>query len=1044
MKDENQVFVSYGHVEEEMCKDICAYLSENGFKPWVDTSKLQHGMLWRDEIRKGIEDSGQVVALLSAYSTRDRGVCLDEISIAVGVTGGNIHTILLQEENIINVPPTIGFEQWFDMSDWKNKKAEGDQAYNEWFKAKMDDVIRRLRDPEHVEKYGQITELRKKLNVQYAVGRQQKLLNEHYTGRKWLGEKIDAWLEDPNAPRRCLVTGAPGVGKSAFAVHYAHYNPKTAAALFFSADMPNYNDPCVVIQTLAYLLACRLSAYRKSLLWELNQEDRTTLAKLTEKELFDKLITRPLSQAINGNHPAMCIILDGLEECGDPQKNTLAKTIARYADSLPWWLHILIAARDVPAVKNYTKNALRIELCGEDKDNLEDIRAYYREALEEKFGSDPAWPETLEQITVRSQGIFLYAKMLTSLLLDKGTLDVGGDYPEGLSEVFTLWFDWFFPDGEDYARRWRLPIGCVLGSPEPIPTQTLRRVFDWSENELADFEARLSILLRKGKNVFGDETLVFDHDFVKEWLSSGAGENFYFSSPEDGRKKMANALYAVFEEDAEELTYWEAVNLLDLPLTRKQREKEVESLELDARVISAVEYCIACGKYLCGEKICEIGLLTAKERCKGCESDKTKLSLAYYLRTLSDIYLGKGKIVQAKKLCEKALAIVTKIAEREKSDANLENVSALFSQMGDILKAQGKLGDAFKLYQRALTIDKKQEEKSSTFQTQKAMARDYRDAGSILEERGNNEGAWELYCHSLEIYQRLALKWGALPLYGEIAKGYHYIARTLNAQKKNEAALILHRRGMEIQEKVAEKLKTPEELGNLIVSYGLMISTLNSLGKYDEALTLIDKNLMICKEQIKQCDTPILQMNLSSCYHSIGDTQKLKGNLDDALEMYYKALEINEKLSMENETLHLQEILWMNNIAIGQVLQKKGRIDDAIEQYKKALSISEKMLIQLNTPLARENYYMTHLSILRMILEKDDVDGFLALETRMIDISVKLANEKGTKEEQKKIKKLKCNFEKCKNTIKENRDDKKKISDLVLQCLHSVGIDYMC
>ena len=188
MKDQNRVFVSYGHVEEEICKKICAYLENEGFKPWVDTTKLRHGMLWRDEIRKGIEDSGQVVALLSAYSTRDRGVCLDEISSAVGVTGGNIHTILLQEENIINVPPTIGFEQWFDMSDWKKKKAEGDQAYNEWFKDKMDDVIRRLRDPEHVEKYGQITELRKKLNVQYAVGRQQKLLNEHYTGRKWLGE----------------------------------------------------------------------------------------------------------------------------------------------------------------------------------------------------------------------------------------------------------------------------------------------------------------------------------------------------------------------------------------------------------------------------------------------------------------------------------------------------------------------------------------------------------------------------------------------------------------------------------------------------------------------------------------------------------------------------------------------------------------------------------------------------------------------------------------------------------------------------------------
>ena len=61
MKDQNRVFVSYGHVEEEICKKICAYLENEGFKPWVDTSKLQHGMLWRDEIRKGIEDSGQVV-----------------------------------------------------------------------------------------------------------------------------------------------------------------------------------------------------------------------------------------------------------------------------------------------------------------------------------------------------------------------------------------------------------------------------------------------------------------------------------------------------------------------------------------------------------------------------------------------------------------------------------------------------------------------------------------------------------------------------------------------------------------------------------------------------------------------------------------------------------------------------------------------------------------------------------------------------------------------------------------------------------------------
>jgi tetratricopeptide (TPR) repeat protein len=1042
MKDENQVFVSYGHVEEEMCKDICAYLSGNGFKPWVDTSKLQHGMLWRDEIRKGIEDSGQVVALLSAYSTRDRGVCLDEISIAVGVTGGNIHTILLQEENIINVPPTIGFEQWFDMSDWKKKKAEGDQAYNEWFKAKMDDVIRRLRDPEHVEKYGQITELRKKLNVQYAVGRQQKLLNEHYTGRKWLGKKIDAWLEDPNAPRRCLVTGAPGVGKSAFAVHYAHYNPKTAAALFFSADMPNYNDPCVVIQTLAYLLACRLSAYRRSLLWELDREDRAALAKLTESELFDKLITKPLNQSISGNHPPMCIILDGLEECGDPQKNTLAKTIARYADSLPWWLHILIVARDVPAVKNYTKNALRIEMRGEDKNNLEDIRAYYREALEEKFGSDPAWPETLEQITARSEGIFLYAKMLTSLLLDKGTLDVGGDYPEGLSEVFTLWFDWFFPDGEDYARRWRLPIGCVLGSPEPIPAQTLRRVFDWSENELADFEARLSILLRKGKNVFGDETLVFDHDFVKEWLSSGAGENFYFSSPEDGRKKMANALYAVFEEDAEELTYWEAVNLLDLPLTKKQRGKAVESLELDARVISAGECCMACSEYRYGEKIYEKGLSTAKERCKSCESKETKLSLAYYLETISDIYLNKGKITQAKKLGEKALAIVEKITVEEESDENLKNLSNLYSQMGDILKEQGKLNDALNRYQKALAIDKEQEKKNSTLQTMEAMARDYRNVGSIFEEYGNNQQAWELYCHSLEIYRKLVDKSKRFQSYEEVAKCYSCTARVLNAQNKDEAALVLHEIGMRIQEKVAQELSTPEAWETLIVSYGFIISTLNNIGRYDKSLELAYKALAICKEQIKECDTPKLRMDEASCYQNIGDAKRLQGNLNEALEMYQNALEINKKIAMENETWHLQEMMWLNHMSLGMIFEENCKIDSAIEQYKEAFSNSEEMLIQIDTPMSRKYYTLAMSAIAECSEKKADIDGFVEIMKKTIDVAERMAREKGQKDEQKKIKEIRCRFEKYENIIK-NQKDKQSVIDMINKFANSINTDFM-
>lgn len=929
MKDQNQVFVSYGHVEEKMCKKICAYLEKEGFKPWVDTTKLQHGMLWRDEIRKGIEESGQVLALLSAYSTRDRGVCLDEITIAVGVTGGNIHTILLQEENVINVPPTIGFEQWFDMSDWKTKA--DDEA---WFKSKMADVVKCLRDPAHAEHYGQITELRKKLNVQYAVGRQQKLLKEHYTGRRWLEEKIDNWLEDPNAPRRCLVTGAPGVGKSSFAVHYSHYNPKTAAALFFSADMPTYNDPCAVIQTLAYLLACRLSAYRKSLLWELDQEDRATLAKLTEKELFDKLITKPLNQSINGDHPPMCIILDGLEECGDPQKNTLAKTIAKYADSLPWWLHILIVARDVPAVKNYTKNALRIEMCGEDKNNLDDVREYYKEALEDKFGSDPAWPETLEKITERSQGIFLYAKMLTNLLLDKGTLDVGGDYPEGLSEVFTLWFDWFFPDGEDYARRWRLPIGCVLGSPEPIPAQTLRRVFAWSENELADFKARLSILLRKDKNVFGDETLVFDHDFVKEWLTSGGGENFYFSSPEDGRKKIANALYAVFEEDAEELTYWEAVQLLDLPLTKKQRRKAVENVELGKLILSAGNYCYIWNELDESEKIYKKRLKELEKQEKGKEKIR---EIVKCLICIGYIKQAQGKLANADSLYKRAYSIGEILVKDGGEPEDIRIISEICDCAGSLCKMYDEDDIAIKLNKKSTTLMENLVKNFENYEDCVRLANGYYKGGTYVEGK-DYLNAISMYKKALETYEK-ALNYGEeSSLDVGLAETYKRIARnTDNAEEAKE----LYEKAMKLFNRVPKKAQTPYVQREIAMTHFGIGDCYNHQGNLNKIVEHYEKGTAIIKKLADENNTIQAYLDLACSNNLMGSLLAAEGNVQGQFELALQTMKQIEKVAKELDTPASYRALSASYGELATILDAQNSFDEEEKMLKKALSIVE-------------------------------------------------------------------------------------------------------
>ena len=697
-----RLFISYGHKESEICKRIYQALKERGHQPWFDEDQIRFGHDWRERLANGIEASNSVVACLSQYSTREKGVCLDELAISVGVKGGNIVSILLDD---VNPPSAVSHRQWLDMRDWEEKLDAGEDVFKPWFDAKMAELYAVLESEENREFSGQITELQNRLTIYYSTSRQAKLLRNSFVGRAWLNDAITNWLQDDTAPRTCLLTGAPGVGKSAYAAHFTHYNDHVAAALFCSSEMNTFNDPRTVIQTVAYLMACRLTAYRQSLMLHL-PEDRAAVQRLSEKELFEQLISKPLSLSVNGNHERMVILLDGLDECGSPENNVLAKTLYEFSGSLPDWLRILIVARDIPAILVYTKGAYRIEIGSESENNLEDIRAYYRFELESKFGDDPHWNDALERMTARSQGIFLYAQMLTDLLRSRGTLGAVEEYPDGLDAVFTSWFGWFF-SGSDFRSFWRPAISCILGAPAPLPAETLRRVMHWGENELADFRARLKVLLRVEKNEFDEETLVFDHAFVREWLTRGAGENVYFCSPKDGAEKLTAELFSIFERGPEELSFWEAVHLMDLPLGESQREKAVESLALDVRVRDAGDYCETWGKYDKAEEIYEKALTFAEERDRKLTNEDSQRIIAYYLKRKSDMMFTRGKIAQSIELEEKAFSIVQDIAEKNPTDKNRRNLSISYNRIGDMLEEQGKLDCALDMFRKSLSIDEK-------------------------------------------------------------------------------------------------------------------------------------------------------------------------------------------------------------------------------------------------------------------------------------------------------------------------------------------------
>jgi hypothetical protein len=103
-----RIFLSYGHDgNEELVRLIRADLEARGHDVWFDKNDIKFGDDWRRAILDGIDRSNQVLSFLSKHSTRDPGVCLDEIAIAIGVKGGNIQTVLVESEPEVKPPPSI-------------------------------------------------------------------------------------------------------------------------------------------------------------------------------------------------------------------------------------------------------------------------------------------------------------------------------------------------------------------------------------------------------------------------------------------------------------------------------------------------------------------------------------------------------------------------------------------------------------------------------------------------------------------------------------------------------------------------------------------------------------------------------------------------------------------------------------------------------------------------------------------------------------------------------------------------------------------------
>lgn len=995
------LFLSYSHKEAKICRLINQALKDRGHTTWFDEEKLHQGQDWRQKIAEGIKESGGVISCLSNHAVRQvpppPGVCLDELSIAIGVQGGNIKTILLEPEKDVHPPASLCHIQWLDMSDWKNWEAKGEDIFRPWFNAKMKQLFQVIESDENMEFVGQISAIQEKLHINYSISKQRDLLQHLFVGREWLTEQLEQWLDDPEGARLCVLYGDPGVGKSAFAANYIHYNPRVAAGVFCEYGHTVYNDTKNVIMTLAYLLACRLPDYRTALDAVLEREKQ--FGGMNESELFDMLLANPLALTIDGGHETLCIVIDGLDECAQGEFNALAEVLARHVPRLPTWLRVLVTSREVAAVKAPLTGTFALELHGDRSQNQADIRRYFVKRLEESQGGDPAWEYALDALTERSGGIFLYAQLVCDgILAGKISIHDVDSFPDGLSKAFYQWFCWLFPDDREYKADFRLPLGMLVVAPEPLPTEELKRIFEWDNNQLGDFLRRIKVLLRQDVNDFDMKTITFTHLYLNKWLGTEQAGCFQ-SDRAAALERMAGRFYALFKKDVKSLTEYESLHLATL-LEQSGNTTALAEVTLDHNlfwnIICAGNYCKTWGKIsvalVCYNQASAMAEQLVQKR--GTPEDRRDLGVSY--DKIADILRSKGDLDGALELFQKNQKIVAQLVREQNTTEDRRNLGDSYDKIANILQSKGDLGGALKLHQKGMEIVKQLVRERNALEDCRAMSVGYDRIAGILQTNGDLDEALK-YCQaSIEIAEQVVQKRNTPENCWTLWLGYYRIAGILRIKGNLDKALELYRKSVDILKKPLREWGTPEVYRSVSVSFICIADILRVKGDLNEALMIYQWNIKTVELLVQKRGTLEDRKDLSVSYHRMADILRDRGDLDGALELYQKSMEIMEQLVQERGTPKDREDLSVSYHKTADTLQDKGDLDGALGLYQKSMKIDEQLVLERDTPDDRWSLNVCYVCIADILRAKNDLDRALELYQKGVKAAEQLVRERGT------------------------------------------------
>lgn len=550
-----RLFLSYGRRDaKDLAEHLVADLQAQGYEVWQDTRRIRSGREWEEEIQDGLRSTQIVVALLSPHAVRVAhdpnnpdnldSVCLDEISFA---------RFAQPPKQIIPVmarpckPPFCIFRlDYVDLCAWK----ESEECYRRGLARLLESIEAVVRG--EPPRYRSWDDRLKPWDFAPFLAEKRR----DFCGRQWLFEEIEAWRRLGREPA-LLITGDPGVGKSAIVAELVHRNPGGQILAYHccQADTPETLQPNRLVHSLAAMIASELTDYADKLsepaveeaLDEVRCEDDPASA-------LEEGILIPLHSLPAPEEGIRYLLVDALDEALqlktlEGQKN-IVEVLAARLRRWPPWLRIVATTRKDPRVLNALSAVPSRELRADDPRNQADLAQYIDRRLQaDRLAKRQAAAGLAVDLNAllrhKSGGNFLYVKQALDGV-EAGIYNLPDLYtlPPGLRGLYRDFFRRHFPlsggspPPSYHAARKILEV--VVAAQEPLDVQQLVHVARLERDY--DTPALLRLLAVYLPEREGRVRLF--HKSLGDWLTDRTQE--YYVDPRRGHAGLAEACRAVF------------------------------------------------------------------------------------------------------------------------------------------------------------------------------------------------------------------------------------------------------------------------------------------------------------------------------------------------------------------------------------------------------------------------------------------------------------------------------------------------------------------